>query len=298
MSGIKVGFVLSPFETREGRVPSWDELRSAALIAEQAAFDMVWIPDELVWDSDEGGEPRGWWECATMCGALAEATSTVGIGTWVLSALHRNPGVLAKMVETLDEVSGGRFVFGFGAGHAARQGEAFGFPLDKTVGRYVDALDIVVPLLRTGFVDFEGEYHSARRQVLRPRGPRSGKVPLMLGGHGPRTMRLAVQYADIWSAYTTNSSSPEGFSSRFKLLDELCESEGRDSDTLKRSIGLVVTLDPDDENPGTCTVDEVVQNLDAFADMGCDRLELWVPNDPPIASVEALATVAENAAAL
>ena len=78
------------------------------------------------------------------------------------------------------------FVFGFGSGHAGRQGEAFGFPLDKTVGRYEEALQIVVPLLRDGEADFNGEFHSAVRQQSRPRGPSCGTIPLMLGAHGPQ----------------------------------------------------------------------------------------------------------------
>ena len=71
-----------------------------------------------------------------MTGAVAAATSRLKVGTWILSALHRNPGITAKAVETLDEISGGRFVFGLGSGHAGRQAHAFGLPEDHVYGRF------------------------------------------------------------------------------------------------------------------------------------------------------------------
>ena len=78
-------------------------------------------------------------------GAVAAATSRVKVGTMgVPSALHRNPGITAKAVETLDEISGGRFVFGLGSGHAGRQAHAFGLPEDHVHGRFEEAVEIVV----------------------------------------------------------------------------------------------------------------------------------------------------------
>jgi len=180
---------------------SWETHRQIALTAEQMGFDNLWVPDELFWraeaDSDHG---IGWWEGVAMTGAIAAATSTIGIGTWVLSALHRNPGLTVKAIETIDEISGGRAIFGFGAGHAADQGRTFGYPLDKTIGRYEEALQIVIPMIRGARAEYDGEFHKAVRLVNRPRGPQAEAIPILLGGHGPRTIGLAARYADIWSA--------------------------------------------------------------------------------------------------
>ena len=112
-----------------------------------------------------------------MTGAVAAATSRVKVGTWVLSALHRNPGITAKAVETLDEISGGRFVFGLGSGHAGRQAHAFGLPEDHVYGRFEEAIEIIVPLLRQGRADFEGTFHAARDLEQRPRRPAAGPDP-------------------------------------------------------------------------------------------------------------------------
>ena len=107
-----------------------------------------------------------------MAAAVAAATSRVQVGTWVLSALHRNAGITAKAVETIDEISGGRFVFGLGSGHAGRQAHAFGLPEDHVFGRFEEAVRIIVPLLREGRADFEGTFHAARDLEHRPVGPR------------------------------------------------------------------------------------------------------------------------------
>jgi len=81
----------------DGSTTRWADIRDLAVRAEEMGFDTVWIPDELLWrapEATEGG--TGWWECVAMTGAVAAATSRVKVGTWILSALHRNPGISAK----------------------------------------------------------------------------------------------------------------------------------------------------------------------------------------------------------
>ena len=298
MRPLKLGMVLPMFETvPTGEKVPWSAIREQALLAEEIGFDTVLIPDELLWRPAAWSGPRGFWECVSMTAAVAAATSTIEIGTWVLSALHRNAGLTAKVVETIDEISGGRFLLGLGAGHAGKQGEAFGFPGDRTIGRYEEALQIIVPLLREGRADFHGEFHSAIDLEQRPRGPRPGGVPIMLGGHGPRTMRLAVQYADIWSAYATESSLPGVFDTMLAGLDTACGAAGRDPGSLGRSIGVWVES-TDDHGveaadlgvPITGTAEEIAGTLSTFAEMGVTRLELMVwPNT--LAAVEAMRPV-------
>jgi alkanesulfonate monooxygenase SsuD/methylene tetrahydromethanopterin reductase-like flavin-dependent oxidoreductase (luciferase family) len=297
---MQIGLVLPQLEApTSGETPSWDTMRNMAIRAEELGFDTVWVADELLWDFDEWPGPRGFWECLSMTGALAASTSRIEVGTWVLSALHRNPGLVAKAVETLDEISGGRFLFGLGSGHAGKQGEAFGYPLDHTIGRYEEALQIIVPLLREGRANFSGEYHRAVNLEQRPRGPRPGRIPIMLGAHQPRTLGLAVQYADIWSDFARESSLPEAFEPVIAQLDAICAERGRDPASLGRSIGVIVELLDVHEAEGiglgvpiTGSAQEVAATLRTFAQMGVTRLELFLwPNTP--ASLEAVAPVLE-----
>src|SRR5262245_63041324 len=135
MRPLEIGLVLPVGQVFavEGSTPRWSEIRELVVRAERMGFDIVWISDELLWRATEPN-PLGFWEGVAMTGAVAASTSRIKVGTWILSALHRNPGLTAKVAETIDEVSGGRFVFGLGAGHAGSQGHAFGLPEDHVVG--------------------------------------------------------------------------------------------------------------------------------------------------------------------
>jgi alkanesulfonate monooxygenase SsuD/methylene tetrahydromethanopterin reductase-like flavin-dependent oxidoreductase (luciferase family) len=295
---MKVGLVLPMLEVPPtGEKPTWDAIRAMVLRAEEVGFDTVWIPDELLWRPEEWPGPRGFWECVAMTGAVAAVTSRIEVGTWVLSALHRNPGLTAKAVETLDEVSGGRFLLGLGSGHAGQQGKMFGYPLDHTIGRYEEALQIIIPLLREGHAEFTGQYHAAVDLEQRPRGPRPGRIPIMLGAHKARTMGLAVRHADIWSAFATESSLPEAFEPMLQQLDAICAEQGRDPASLGRSVGVVVETTDDhgaEENgmgvPISGSAEEIATTLRRFAEMGFTRVEvmLW---ENTMAGLEGLAAV-------
>jgi alkanesulfonate monooxygenase SsuD/methylene tetrahydromethanopterin reductase-like flavin-dependent oxidoreductase (luciferase family) len=300
MRPLEIGLCLSTLEDiPTGKPRPWQAIRSEALLAEELGFDTVWIPDELYWQPDDWPGPRGWWECVAMSAAVAASTSRIGVGTWVLSNLHRNPALSAKIAETLDEISGGRFLFGLGSGHAGKQGEAFGYPLDRTVGRFAEGVEIIVSLLHEGRADFDGEFYRVKDLEQRPRGPRPGTIPLMIGAGGPKMLRLAVQHADIWSWYATESSLPEAFEPLLRDVDTACEEIGRDPSTLGRSIGVFIesTDDHSAEEAGmgvpiAGSVEEMAETIRAFAAIGVTRLEL-LPWPAGRAAVEALAPVLE-----
>src|SRR6185312_15252700 len=116
--------------------------REMAQRAEAAGFDSLWLFDHLLYR--EPNEPTiGIWECWTFLSALAEATTTVEIGTLVACTAFRNPAVLAKMAVTLDEVSNSRLTLGIGAGWNQAEFEAFGIPFDHRVDRFEEALKII-----------------------------------------------------------------------------------------------------------------------------------------------------------
>jgi len=240
MRTLEIGLVLPTGEAfLDGPAPRWTEIRDLAIRAEQSGFDTVWVADELLWRST-AGSPQGFWECVAMTGAVAAATSRVKVGTWILSALHRNPGITAKAVETLDEVSGGRFVFGLGAGHAGSQAHAFGLPEDHVVGRFEEAAEIIVPLLRAGRATLDGTYHVARDLEQRPVGPRPGRIPILIGAKGPKMLRVAARYADIWSWFVEERSDIGEFGPRLEAFVAACVEIDRDPASIGRSAGIVV----------------------------------------------------------
>ena len=174
-----------------------------------------------------------------MLAALAAATARVELGTLVLCSGFRNPALLAKMADTMDEISGGRLILGLGAGYHDPEYQAFGYPTDARYSRFAEALQIIHGLLRHGSIDFAGTYYQARACTLRPRGPRPGGPPIMIGSRGPKMLRLTAQYADWWNALLIHGRSrPADLEPAMGLLDAACQEVGRDPTTLGRTASV------------------------------------------------------------
>lgn len=159
--------------------------------------------------------------------------------------------------------------------------------------RFEEALQIIVPLLRTGRVDFAGTYYQARDCELRPRGPRPGGPPILIGAKGPRMLRLAATYADLWNAEGP-LQGPEEISSQQAAGDAACTALGRDPATLGRSASVVVKLpmaqgwsrpSAQGKQPEPMSPEEITEMLRRYARAGLDHVQLWLmPNT--IASLE------------
>jgi alkanesulfonate monooxygenase SsuD/methylene tetrahydromethanopterin reductase-like flavin-dependent oxidoreductase (luciferase family) len=196
-----------------------------------------------------------------MLTALAAVTERVELGTTVLAAGFRNPALLAKMADTLDEVSGGRLILGLGAGWHEPEFDAFGFPFDHRVSRLEEALKIIRPLLWERTVDFRGDYHRAEDCEIRPRGPRDEGVPVLVAAFAPRMMRLTARYADMW---TTDWLGPlEKVREDIGKVRAACEAEGRDPATLVITGGATVAYPDLGKLPGWMTTPDSYLTGDA-----------------------------------
>ncbi len=233
---MKVGlFVFTADDRYDRSVRRYESIRGVAQQAEADGFDSIWLADHLLYRNP--GEPtRGVWESWTILSALAEATRRVELGTLVTCNSIRNPAVLAKMAMAVDEVSRGRLILGLGAGWNEPEYQAFGLPFDHRFDRVEEALQIIRPLLREGYVNFSGKYYQALNCENVPKGPRPQGPPLLVGGEGPRMIRMAVKYADFWNTgYTGN---PETMSERLTKIDAACGKAGRD----RASMGVTALI--------------------------------------------------------
>jgi alkanesulfonate monooxygenase SsuD/methylene tetrahydromethanopterin reductase-like flavin-dependent oxidoreductase (luciferase family) len=272
---LPLGLFLPIFEDQHGRTMRWSELRDLARSAEQAGIDALWLPDHLLFRPD-----WGFWEGWTALAALAEATSRVAIGTLVTCASFRPPALLAKMAASVDEISGGRLLLGLGAGVPDRDASwrAFGYPADHAAGRFGEAVEIVARLLREGRLDFRGRYYQVRDCELRPRGPRPGGPPLWIGARGPRMLRLAAKWADVFNLQAP-LTDPAQVAEPFARVDEACRELGRDPAALPRTGYAVVSFaGPDADRSGyravavTGTSEEIAGRLHAFRAAGLRHL--------------------------
>jgi probable F420-dependent oxidoreductase len=286
----------------DGGTARWRDLAAYARFAEDAGFDSLWVQDHLIFHYDDL-PPEGPWECFSLLAALAAATTRIEIGPLVACTSFRNPALTAKMADTIDEISGGRLVLGLGAGWNEPEYRAFGYPFDHRYSRFEEALHIIHTLLRTGQVDFQGSYYSARECELRPRGPRPQGPPIMLGTTGDKMLALTAKYADSWNAwFSSTGNTPEGVRPLQQKVDAVCATAGRDPATLERTVAVLVDvfgggvvpsgLTANGNPPISGTAEQLAETLRAFAAEGVSHVQLY-PLPLSLKGVEGLAPVLE-----
>jgi probable F420-dependent oxidoreductase len=149
---------------------------------------------------------------------MAVETSRAQFGAMVTSVSYRNPDLLADMARTIDQISGGRFVLGLGAGWFERDYREYGYPFGTKADR-VRAFGEALPRIR------------ARLQKLRP--PAAGPLPILVGASGEKVMlRHVAKHADIWNGFGT----PASWRAKNQVLDDWCERVGRDPAEIERSV--------------------------------------------------------------
>jgi probable F420-dependent oxidoreductase len=235
---MKIGVQLPEVE----RVVRWPELLEMTRAIEDLGYDSVWVGEHLLYRWPDRAA-RGPWEAWSMLAAIAAATTRIELGPLVACTAFHNPAVLAKQADTIDEISGGRFILGLGAGWNETEFRAFGVPFDHRIARFEEAFTIIRSLLRDGAVDFEGTYYSARDCELLPRGPRKGGPPLMIGSIGERMLRIAAPHVDSWNAwYAHTRNAPAGVAPLRARVDAACAEAGRDPAEIERTVAVHVRL--------------------------------------------------------
>ncbi len=295
---MKIGLQLPEVE----REVSWTEMRDIAVVAEQSGFDSIWVGDHLIF-RDEITGTRGPWEAWSALAALAEATSRVQLGPLVAATSFHSPAMLAKKAATVDAISGGRLVLGLGAGWNLAEYEAFGFPYDRRVARFAEAIEIIHTLIRHGSIEFDGEFYQLRGTEIIPRA--RADMKLMIGSNGPRMLRLAAPYVDMWNTWHVwYGNKPEGLSPLFAEVEAACAEVGRDPDEVEKTAAVYVQLSRgqgrlagSETRPKALPLrgshQEIAEGLAAFADVGLDHVQIVL--DPiDAAGVEELAVIRER----
>ncbi|MDP8922510.1 MAG: LLM class flavin-dependent oxidoreductase [Chloroflexota bacterium] len=285
----------------------WRELSAMAQLAEEIGTDTLCVPDHLLFRTSGSvtlpeGETRGNWECFSILSALAATTRRATLLTMVACTSFRNPGLLAKIADTVDEVSDGRLLLGLGAGWHAPEYAAYGFPFEQRVSRFEEALRIIVPLLRGETVTFHGQFYDADDLVLVPRGPRPGGPPIWIGARRPRMLGLVAKYADAYHTDMLLDVNGTGAAEElFKVVDDACRAVGRDPATLARTSGAAIAVEGADEVPGgppaVClrgSTEQIAEKLAAYAALGIRHFTFWL-YPLSMQGVERLAPIVEAA---
>ena len=260
---MRVGIAL-PIGERgsDRRATPYQQLREMAVAAEQGGADSIWVADHLFYENE--GEVRGMWEAMSVLAALADATERVELGPLVMCVPFRNPGMIAWISNTIDDISGGRFVVGLGSGWHQPEFDGFGFNFARRVSVFDESLQVILPLLREGRSDFEGEFAKGVAE-LRPAGPRAGNggPPILIAGTKPRMMSLIAKHADRWNSVWYGYPTDE-FRGERRDLEVACGAISRDPKEIEVSAGIIVSTENDQPNDNEHLFGEVDQIADGL----------------------------------
>jgi alkanesulfonate monooxygenase SsuD/methylene tetrahydromethanopterin reductase-like flavin-dependent oxidoreductase (luciferase family) len=281
---MRLGIVVSLDERIAQGVPlRFAQVAAQAQEAERMGLDSFWVPDHFFYRAPGQDGVVGQWEAMTVLAALAALTERITLGPMVAATSFRNPTLLAKMADTLDEISNGRFVLGLGAGWHQPEYDAFGYPFDHRAGRFEEALQIIAPLLRDGHATFAGQYYQAQDCVLRPRGPSTRGPRILAAGFKPRMLRLIARHADAWN--TAWHTKPEQVAQRWEQMVAACSEVRRDPATLELTAGVMLRITRPGERPAPSTShiagepEQIAEVLRGFQAVGVRHLVMVVEPD-------------------
>ncbi|MEV7044741.1 LLM class F420-dependent oxidoreductase [Amycolatopsis sp. NPDC051061] len=287
-------------------VAAYARLVDLATLADDAGYDVVYLPDHLT-TVQPSHDPV--FECWTLTTALAAETTNVRIGHLVTANGYRHPALQARMASTLDVISGGRLSFGIGAGWLEKDHRQYGYEFGTAAQRarkLEEAVQVILALWTEAEATFEGEHYRIQDAVNEPKGLQRPHIPLMIAGNGEKvTLRLVAQYGDACNIVT----SPEEARHKFSVLEQHCRNAGRDGSRINRTVTtLCIIRDTDAEAralvppsstfvfPGDVgsyglvgTVGTVKQRIAAFEEAGVDELILYFEDPTSLRQVEEFA---------
>lgn len=231
MTVFKRGMHLGSYGTVDDGTAVFERACRSAVLAEEAGFDAISVPDHMHQNGTGGGLASPMFEAYTLLGALAMRTTRVQLFSLVSPVTLRNPAHLAKAVTSLDVISGGRAILGLGAAWDADEHAAYGFefpPVGERMDRLDEALSICTALMRDERSSFAGDHSSISDAYNVPR-PVRGTIPILVGGGGEkRTLDLVARYADACNVFGDAATVRH----KFAVLREHCARVGRDYATI------------------------------------------------------------------
>lgn len=287
---------------------AWARTLEIARLAEQLGYDHLWVYDHV--ETVPRREPTHVFEAFTTLAALAQHTSTIKLGQLVTCASYRNVGLLAKTAACVDVFSGGRLIFGLGAGWYDREYQAYGYdfrPAGERIAFLDEALEVIQRLWTEETVTHEGRFLHFDGAYCDPK-PLQAPPEIWVGGGGERkTLRVAAKHA----SHANWQVGIDQFVHKSKVLAEHCEAIGRDPDSIVRTHGPDCAifdteaelrawcasptgghprkLGTDDEyiaNQLVGTPEMVAEKVQAFVDAGCREFVLWCRDAPSSQSIE------------
>ena len=302
MRDLQFGWHMPSCPTDGSNGPAFVEQLHHALQRIAPHFDSVWVDDHVLPGSAWLSNDTPYLECLTTIPYLAALHPVLTFGTSVVCQSYRNPALLAKMAANLQLLTGGRFLFGIGAGWMEEEYRAYNFAFPTAAAR-IDQMEETIQIVKRMWTEapasFAGTYYRIENAYCAPRP--DPMPPIMIGGGGERkTLRVVAQYADWWNF---PGGSVENYARKLDVLRQHCQAVGRDyGDIVKtwspEAIAIAKTeaearqiaetsLFKKDVIIGTPA--QVAEQIQPFVDLGVERLIVRVIDFPDTAGVELFA---------
>ncbi|HEX8861729.1 MAG TPA: LLM class F420-dependent oxidoreductase [Actinomycetes bacterium] len=258
-------------------------LAETARIAEQSGFSSFSVMDHYFQMDYATAAEDPMLEAYTTLGYVAGRTERMTLGVLVTGVMYRHPGLLAKIVTTLDVLSEGRARLGIGASWYEREQRGLGVPL-VPVGERFERLEETLQICLQMWSDDNGPYQGRHYQLAEtlcvPQPVRRPRPPILIGGGGERkTLRLVARYADACNLF---GSSPEDVARKLEVLRSHCEAEGRDYDSIEKTVLAV--------RPALADVDDFIAAAGEYAKLGVTEIcSMPDPGRSPVEWAEELA---------
>jgi F420-dependent oxidoreductase-like protein len=280
---MRISLSLADFTSPGGPACLGQELGRVAVAADQLGFDSLSVMDHFFQIRLIGPPEREMLEGYTTLAFLAGQTRRIKLGTMVTGVHYRHPGILAKIVTSLDVLSGGRAWLGIGAGWNEDESRGLGVPfppLKERFERLDETLQICLQMWRGDEQPIRGQYYDLARPLNSPQSLSRPHPRLLIGGGGEhKTLRLVARYADACNLFPT----PD-IGRKLDVLRAHCATEGRDYDTIEKTSMYMW-----DHHDNLDNVQPVIDALRWLASLGIQHVFMGVANAYSIKPLEAIA---------
>jgi F420-dependent oxidoreductase-like protein len=284
---MKLGVHVVNFALPGGTPAIGPTLARVARAAEDAGVSNLSVMDHYLQLDAAGGPEQPMLEGYTTLGYLAGLTETVELQLLVTGVTYRHPGLLAKIVTTLDVLSGGRAVLGIGAAWYEREHAALGVPYPPVAERF-ERLEETLQILLQMWSDDDGPYagrHYRLAETLNRPQPLSRPHPLiMIGGGGEKkTLRLLARYGDACNLFAGPQMGPDQVAAKLGVLAEHCAREGTDYGRIRKTILWVAQIEPTPEGGMA-----FAEQMNAYAEVGVEEVHVMPFEGDPVILVQTL----------
>jgi F420-dependent oxidoreductase-like protein len=259
---VQIGLQIPDFTWPGGPARLGADLATVAAAADDAGFDFISVMDHFFQIGVIGPPEREMLEAYTTLGFLAGCTSRAKLLTLVTGTVYRHPGILAKIITTLDVLSGGRAWLGIGAAWNEEESRALGIPFPPVAERFErleETLQICLQMWRGDETPYAGKHYQLERPLNSPQALSKPHPPIMIGGGGEqKTLRFVARYAQACNLFP----GPD-LARKLDVLRAHCDAEGRDYDEIVKTCYFLFDVGENGEKAG-----QVIDQLGALAEMG------------------------------